>query len=108
MECYQIPYVTLFARDSPQLKALLIDSHEWAWIERQDTAENKGVAIVTWTTHIILTVWANSGNERQLRYRKLKIDLLHYARLRFECCKGIMAKGLILCTYEAPNKNKTF
>lgn len=74
-----------------QLKAFLIDSPGWAWIEPHDTAENGRAAYIAWTEHY------NGEGELSKRtaMAKLKLDNLHYKNehsMSFERCTEIMTK----------------
>jgi hypothetical protein len=74
-----------------KLKAFLIDSPGWAWIEPHDTAENGRAAYMAWTDHY------NGEGELSKRtsLAKSKLDTLHYKNERsmsFERCTEIMTK----------------
>jgi hypothetical protein len=74
-----------------KLKAFLIDSPGWAWIEPHDTAENGRAAYMAWTAHY------NGEGELSKRTAtaKAKLDQLHYKNERsmsFEKCTEIMTK----------------
>ena len=74
-----------------KLKAFLIDSPGWAWIEPHDTAENGRAAYMAWTTHY------NGEGElsKQTAIAKAKLDQLHYNNERsmsFEKCTKVMTK----------------
>ncbi len=74
-----------------KLKAFLIDSPGWAWIEPHDTAENGRAAYMAWTAHY------NGEGELSKRtaIAKAKLDQLHYKNERsmsFEKCTEVMTK----------------
>jgi hypothetical protein len=74
-----------------KLKAFLIDSQGWAWIEPHDTAENGRLAYQAWVDH------CNGKGElsKQMAIAKAKLDTLHYQNERsmsFERCTKIMSK----------------
>lgn len=74
-----------------KLKAFLIDSPGWAWIEPHDTAEDGRAAYLAWTAHY------NGEGELSKRtaFAKAKLDQLHYKNERsmsFEKCTEIMTK----------------
>jgi hypothetical protein len=74
-----------------KLKAFLIDSPGWAWIEPHDTAENGRAAYLAWTAHY------NGEGELSKRtaIAKARLDQLHYKNERsmsFEKCTEIMTK----------------
>jgi hypothetical protein len=74
-----------------KLKAFLIDSPGWAWIEPHDTAENGRAAYLAWTAHY------NGEGELSKRtaIAKSKLEQLHYRNERsmsFEKCTEIMTK----------------
>jgi len=74
-----------------KLKAFLIDSPGWAWIEPHDTVENGRAAYIAWTEHY------NGEGELSKRtaMAKSKLDNLHYKNERsmsFERCTEIMTK----------------
>jgi hypothetical protein len=74
-----------------KLKAFLIDSPGWAWIEPHDTAENGRNAYLAWVEHY------NGEGELSKRtaIAKAKLDTLHYRNERsmsFERCTEIMTK----------------
>jgi hypothetical protein len=74
-----------------KLKAFLIDSPGWAWIERHDTAEDGRAAYMAWTAHY------NGEGELSKRtaIAKSKLDQVHYRNERsmsFEKCTEIMTK----------------
>lgn len=74
-----------------KLKAFLIDSPGWAWIEPHDTAENGRAAYMAWTAHY------NGEGELSKRtaLAKAKLDQLHYKNERsmsFEKCTEVMTK----------------
>jgi uncharacterized membrane protein YgcG len=74
-----------------KLKAFLIDSPGWAWIEPHDTAENGRAAYLAWTAHY------NGEGELSKRtaIAKSKLENLHYRNERsmsFEKCTEIMTK----------------
>jgi hypothetical protein len=74
-----------------KLKAFLIDSPGWAWIEPHDTAENGRAAYIAWTEHY------NGKGELSKRtaMAKSKLDNLHYKNecsMSFERCTEIMTK----------------
>jgi hypothetical protein len=74
-----------------KLKAFLIDSPGWAWIEPHDTAENGRAAFLAWTAHY------NGEGElsKHTAIAKSKLETLHYRNERsmsFERCTEIMTK----------------
>ena len=74
-----------------KLKAFLIDSPGWAWIEPHDTSENGRAAYKAWTDHY------NGEGELSKRtaIAKAKLDQLHYKNERsmsFEKCSEQMTK----------------
>jgi hypothetical protein len=74
-----------------KLKAFLIDSPAWAWIEPHDTAEDGRAAYMAWTEHY------NGEGELSKRtaIAKTKLDNLHYKNERsmsFEKCTEVMTK----------------
>ena len=74
-----------------KLKAFLIDSPGWAWIEPHDTAENGRAAYMAWTAHY------NGQGElsKRMAIAKTRLDQLHYRNERsmsFEKCTEIMTK----------------
>ena len=74
-----------------KLKAFLIDSPGWAWIERHDTAEDGRGAYLAWVSHY------NGAGELSKRtaLAKSKLDSLHYQNERsmsFEKCTEVMTK----------------
>jgi hypothetical protein len=74
-----------------KLKAFLIDSPGWAWIEPHDMAENGRAAYLAWTSHY------NGEGELSKRtaIAKSKLDNLHYKNERsmsFERCTEVMTK----------------
>jgi hypothetical protein len=74
-----------------KLKAFLIDSPGWAWIEPHDSAENGRSAYLAWVDHY------NGEGELSKRtaIAKSKLDTLHYRNERsmsFERCTEIMTK----------------
>jgi hypothetical protein len=74
-----------------KLKAFLIDSLGWAWIEPHDSAENGRNAYLAWVEHY------NGEGELSKRtaIAKSKLDALHYRNERsmsFERCTEIMTK----------------
>jgi hypothetical protein len=74
-----------------KLKAFLIDSPGWAWIEPHDMAENGRAAYMAWTAHY------NGEGElsKQMAIAKAKLDQLHYKNERsmsFEKCTEVMMK----------------
>jgi hypothetical protein len=74
-----------------KLKAFLIDSPGWAWIEPHDTAEDGRAEYLAWTAHY------NGEGELSKRtaIAKSKLDQLHYRNERsmsFEKCTKIMTK----------------
>ena len=74
-----------------KLKAFLIDSPGWAWIEPHDTAEDGRAAYMAWTAHY------NGEGELSKRtaIAKAKLDQLHYKNERsmsFEKCTEVMTK----------------
>ena len=74
-----------------KLKAFLIDSPGWAWIEPHDTAENGRAAYLAWTAHY------NGQGElsKRMAIAKTRLDQLHYRNERsmsFEKCTEIMTK----------------
>jgi hypothetical protein len=86
-ESFQLDNQTVYQK----LKAFLIDSPGWAWIEPHDTAENGRAAYLAWTTHY------NGEGELSKRtaIAKSKLDALHYRNERsmsFERCTEIMTK----------------
>jgi uncharacterized membrane protein YgcG len=86
-ESFQLDNQTVYRK----LKAFLIDSPGWAWIEPHDTAENGRAAYMAWTTHY------NGEGELSKRtaIAKSKLETLHYRNERsmsFERCTEIMTK----------------
>jgi hypothetical protein len=74
-----------------KLKAFLIDSPSWAWIEPHDMAENGRAAYMAWTAHY------NGEGELSKRtvIAKTKFDQLHYKDKRsmsFKKCTEVMTK----------------
>jgi hypothetical protein len=74
-----------------KLKAFLIDSPGWAWIEPHDTAENGRAAYLAWTLHY------NREGElgKCTAIAKSKLENIYYCNERsmsFECCTKIMTK----------------
>jgi hypothetical protein len=74
-----------------KLKAFLIDSPGWAWIEQHDQAENGRAAYMAWSAHY------NGVGELSKRtaIAKSRLDQLHYKNERsmsFEKCTEIMTK----------------
>ena len=74
-----------------KLKAFLIDSPGWAWIEPHDTAEDGRAAYMAWMAHY------NGEGELSKRtaIAKSKLDQLHYKNERsmsFEKCTEVMTK----------------
>jgi hypothetical protein len=74
-----------------KLKAFLIDSPGWAWIELLDMAENGRAAYITWTEHY------NGEGElsKKTAMAKSKLENLHYKNedsMSFERCTEIMTK----------------
>jgi hypothetical protein len=74
-----------------KLKAFLIDSAGWAWIEPHDTAEDGRAAYMAWTAHY------NGEGELSKRtaIAKSKLDQLHYKNeksMSFERVTEIMTK----------------
>jgi hypothetical protein len=74
-----------------KLKAFLIDSPGWAWIEPHDTAEDGRAAYMVWTAHY------NGEGELSKRtvIAKARLDQVHYRNERsmsFEKCTKIMTK----------------
>ena len=74
-----------------KLKAFLINSPGWAWIEPHDTAEDGRAAFKAWTDHY------NGEGELSKRtaIAKTKLDQVHYRNERslpFEKCIEIMTK----------------
>jgi hypothetical protein len=57
-----------------KLKAFLINSPGWAWIEPHDTAENRRAAYLAWTAHY------NGQGElsKRMAIAKTRLDQLHY------------------------------
>jgi hypothetical protein len=93
---YQLPHTgQSFVLDNQavyrKLKAFLVDSPGWAWIEPHDTAEDGRAAFMAWTMHY------NGEGELSKRtaIAKSKLDQLHYRNERsmgFEKCTEIMTK----------------
>jgi hypothetical protein len=74
-----------------KLKAFLIDSPGWAWIEPHDASENGRAAYMAWTAHY------NGEGELSKRtsIAKSRLDGLHYRNERsmsFEKCTELMTK----------------
>jgi hypothetical protein len=74
-----------------KLKAFLIDSPGWAWIEPHDQAENGRAAYMAWSAHY------NRVGElsKRMAIAKTRLDQLHYKNERsmsFEKCTEIMTK----------------
>jgi hypothetical protein len=74
-----------------KLKAFLINSPGWAWIEPHNMAENRRAAYVAWTAHY------NGKGElsKRMAMAKSKLENLHYKNecsMSFECCNKIMTK----------------
>ena len=74
-----------------KLKAFLIDSPGWAWIEPHDTAKNGRAAYKAWTDHY------NGEGEPSNRtaIAKVKLNQLHYKNkwsMSFKKCMEIMMK----------------
>jgi hypothetical protein len=93
---YQLPLVGgSFELDNQavyrKLKAFLIDSPGWAWIEPHDTAEDGRAAFMAWTAHY------NGEGELSKRtaIAKARLNQVHYRNERsmsFEKCTEIMTK----------------
>jgi hypothetical protein len=93
---YQLPLIgNSFQLDNQavyrKLKAFLIDSPGWAWIEPHDTAENGRAAFLAWTAHY------NGEGElsKRIAIAKVRLDGLFYRNersLNFERCTEIMTK----------------
>jgi hypothetical protein len=47
LSCFVLDNQTIYHK----LKAFLVDSPGWAWIELHDTAENGRAAYIAWTEH---------------------------------------------------------
>jgi hypothetical protein len=80
-----------------KLKAFLIDSPGWAWIEPHDTAEDGRAAYLAWTVHY------NGKGElsKHMAIAKSKLNQLHYCNessMSFEKCTEIMTKCSTLST----------
>ncbi len=74
-----------------KLKAFLIDSPGWAWIEPHNTAEDRRAAFMAWTAHY------NGEGELSKRtaIAKAKLNQLHYKNkwsMSFEKCTEVMTK----------------
>ena len=86
-----------------KLKAFLIDSPGWAWIEPHDTAEDGRAAYMAWAAHY--------NGERELSKRtviaKARLNQVHYQNERsmsFEKCTEIMTKCFNTCLlYTSPS-----
>ena len=74
-----------------KLKAFLIDSPGWAWIEPHDMAENGRAAYMAWMAH-----YNGEGKlSKQMAIAKTKLDNLHYHNERsmsFERCTEVKTK----------------
>jgi hypothetical protein len=86
-ESFQLDNQTVYRK----LKAFLIDSPGWAWIEPHNLAEDGRAAYTAWTTHY------NGEGELSKRtaIAKSKLDALHYKNeksMSFEKCTEIMTK----------------
>jgi hypothetical protein len=74
-----------------KLKAFLVDTPAWAWIEPYDLAENGRAAYQAWVNHY------NGGGELSKRtaMAKTRLAALHYQKgqsLPFETCSEVMSK----------------
>jgi hypothetical protein len=95
-QMYQFPLVSnSFKLDNQsiyqKLKAFLINSPRWAWIEPHDMAENGCAAYLAWTNHY------NGEGElsKCTAIVKAKLDQLHYKNewsMSFEKCTKVMTK----------------
>jgi hypothetical protein len=95
-QMYQFPLVgNSFELDNQsvyrKLKAFLIDSPGWAWIEPHDMAEDGRAAYMSWMAHY------NGKGElsKRMAIAKAKLDQLHYKNERsmsFEKCTEVMTK----------------
>jgi hypothetical protein len=93
---YQFPHTgSSFELDNQavfrKLKAFLIDSPGWAWIEPHDASENGRATYMAWTAHY------NGEGELSKRtsIAKSRLDGLHYRNERsmsFEKCTELMTK----------------
>jgi hypothetical protein len=86
-ESFQLDNQTVFRK----LKAFLIDSPGWAWIEPHNMAENGRAAYMAWTTHY------NGEGELSKRtaIARSRLEALHYKNeksMTFEKCTEIMTK----------------
>ena len=76
-----------------KLKAFLIDSPGWTWIEPHDASEDDWAAFLAWTGHY------NGEGElsKCTAITKAKLENLHYKNehsMSFECCTEIMTKDM--------------
>jgi hypothetical protein len=84
---FQMDNMTVYQK----LKAFLIDSPGWAWIEHHDMAENERAAFLAWIAH-----YDGEGElSKRTALAKAKLETLHYKSeqsLSFERCTEIMTK----------------